>query len=240
MITLAFDTASDRCTVAATDGEAVAHRHLDGARRHATGILSLLNEVLEELGATPRDVRRLLTGDGPGSFTGLRVATTVAKALAWERRIEWRTASTLLVRAAAHTLADGSTVLSLADALRGDVYAGCWRIGADGVRAVGPAPRAVRPEHLGELFGAVDTVVATVRDDAVDAIVAATGCRPILGEEALPDARTLLALADVPGATDLVTDPAAWEPVYGRPAEAQAVWERTHGRPLPPAPGHIR
>ena len=26
---------------------------------------------------------------------------------------------------------------------------------------------------------------------------------------------------------------AEWEPVYGRPAEAQARWEIAHGRPLP-------
>jgi hypothetical protein len=30
---------------------------------------------------------------------------------------------------------------------------------------------------------------------------------------------------------------AEWEPVYGRPAEAQARWEKAHGRPLPDSVG---
>ena len=240
MITLAFDTASDRCTVAATDGSQVAHRHIDGSRRHAAAILSLLDEVLGEVAATPRDVNLLLTGDGPGSFTGLRVSSSVAKALCWGRPIEWRTAPSLLIRAAAHTTAGGSTVLALTDALRGDVYAGCWRIGAEGVVPVGPHPRAVAPDQLASLFGQVDVVVGTVPEALRPAIALATGRVVIGGEEALPDARTLLALAEIDGATTRVSDPASWEPEYGRPAEAQAVWERTHGRPLPPAPGLVR
>ena len=241
MITLAFDTASDRCTVAATDGHRVAHRQLDGARGHATAILSLLDEVLSEVAATPRDVSLLLTGDGPGSFTGLRVSSTVAKALAWGRRgITWRTAPSLLVRAAAHAAVEGSTVLALSDALRGEVYAGCWRFRAGGLVASGPSPRAVAPEQLASLFGPVDVVVGTVPEALHPLITLATGRSITGGETALPDARTLLTLVAIDGVTTLVADAASWEPVYGRPAEAQAVWERTHGRPLPPAPGLIR
>ena len=240
MITLAFDTASDRLTVAATDGSTVSHRHLDGARSHAGLILSLLDEVLSELGAVPRDVTVLVTGDGPGSFTGLRVSSAVAKALAWERRIEWRTAPSLLVRAAAHVRPGGSTVLAFSDALRGDVYAGCWQIGAEGVVAVGPPPHAAAPGTLVAAFGNPDLVVGTAPEPIHTAIELAMGCTVIGGEDALPDARTLLALAPLVGGTILVSDPASWEPVYGRPAEAQAVWERTHGRPLPSAPGLIR
>lgn len=240
MITLAFDTASDRCTVAVTDGSRVAHRHIDGSRRHAATILSLLDEVLGEVDARPRDVGTLLTGDGPGSFTGLRVSSTVAKALSWGRQVSWRTAPSLLIRAAAHTTAGGSTVLALTDALRGEVYAGCWRIGADGIVAVGPEPAAVSPADLTARFGKVDIVVASVPDALMGTIRDVTGRELIVGEAALPDARTLLALGEFDGGTTLVADPAAWEPVYGRPAEAQAVWERTHGRPLPPAPGIIR
>ena len=240
MITLAFDSASDRCTVAATDGADVAHRHLDGSRGHATAILSLLAEVLGELGASSRDVTLLLTGDGPGSFTGLRVSCSVAKALTWGRQLVWRTAPSLLIRAAAHTTAGGSTVLALSDALRGELYAGCWRIGADGVVPVGPSPRAVAPSELARLFGQVDVVVGSVPEPLRGAVETATGRALRSGEEALPDARTLLALGKLDGATAVIADPASWEPVYGRPAEAQAVWERTHGRPLPPAPGLIR
>ena len=124
MITLALDTATDRCSVAATDGTRVVERQLDGARQHARAVLGLADALLAELGATPRDVQRMLTADGPGSFTGLRVAASVAKGLAWAGRIEWRVAPSLLVRAAGHAPAGGGIVLALSDALRGDLYAG--------------------------------------------------------------------------------------------------------------------
>ena len=238
MISLALDSASDRCSVAATDGSRVAHRHLDGARSHATAILDLLDQVLHEIGASVTDVGCVLSGDGPGSFTGLRVATSVAKAIAWGRQVEWRTAPSLLLRASAHAAA-GGVILAVSDALRGDVYAGCWRFDAQGVHAIGGPPRAMPPAALAA-FGPVDRVVGTLTPPVAVAVAGVTGHAVIEGPQALPDARELLRLADRFGGTTLVTDPDAWEPEYGRPAEAQAIWERTHGRRLPTAPGILR
>lgn len=239
MITLALDTATDRCSVAATDGTRVVERHLDGARRHARAVLGLADEVLAELGASPRDVQRMLTADGPGSFTGLRVAASVAKGLAWAGRIEWRVAPSLLVRAASHVPLAGGTVLALSDALRGDLYAGAWRFGSGEVVPVGGPPRARAPETLAE-FGPMDMVVGSVPEPLRAAVEQATGCPLITGEDALPSAVQLLRLDGMAGGTRRVDDVAGWEPEYGRPAEAQAVWERKHGRPLPSPPGIAR
>lgn len=239
MITLALDTATDRCTVAATDGTRLVERHLDGARQHARSVLGLTDELLAELGAAPRDIQRMLTADGPGSFTGLRVAASVAKGLAWAGRLEWHTAPSLLVRAAAHAPATGGVVLALSDALRGDLYAGCWRIAEGRVERVGTAPRARTPASLAE-FGVVDVVVGSVPEALRSAVEAATGQTLIGGDAALPTARALLALDGFVGGTERVVDVAGWEPEYGRPAEAQAVWERKHGRPLPSPPGIAR
>jgi tRNA threonylcarbamoyladenosine biosynthesis protein TsaB len=239
MITLAFDTATERCTVAATDGQRTAHRFVDGARRHAGALLGLIDESLQELDATPAAITSVIMADGPGSFTGLRVAAAVANALAWRRQLEWRVAPSLLVRSMAHAPAGGGTVLALSDALRGELYAACWRITATTVVRVGPAPRAMAPGSLGA-FPGVDVVVGSIPPGLVPAVAAATGCEPITGEVALPDARSLLALAPLAGATTLVCNAAHWQPDYGRPAEAQAVWERAHGRELPTASGHAR
>lgn len=239
MITLAIDSATDRCTVAATDGSRVVERHLDGARRHAAMILTLTDALLAELAARPRDVQRILTADGPGSFTGLRVSAAVAKGLAWAGRVEWRTAPSLLIRAMGHLPAGGGTVLALSDALRGDLYAGCWRIGAGRVALVGDRPRA-RPADSLAYCGPVDVVVGTVPEALHEAVEEATGRRLISGVESLPSARHLILLDGQFGGTTPVVDAASWEPEYGRPAEAQAVWERRHGRPLPSPPGIAR
>ncbi len=239
MITLALDTATDRCTVAATDGTRVAERFIDGARQHTRAVLGLIDEVLGDLNATPADVRRVLTADGPGSFTGLRVSAAVAKGIAWTGQVEWRTAPSLLVRAMGHAPAAGGVVLALSDALRGDLYAGCWSIGPDAVRIVGDPPHARKPETLG-VYGAVDLVVGSVPEALREAVAAATGRTPCLGMAALPQAVSLFALDARDGGTTLVANVAEWEPEYGRPAEAQAVWERKHGRPLPATPGIAR
>ena len=96
MITLAMDTATDRCTVAAGDGVRVVASHIDGSRRHAAAIVSLIDTLLRDLGVAPTAIDRVVIGDGPGSFTGLRVAASVAKALTWHRNVEWRIAQCCL------------------------------------------------------------------------------------------------------------------------------------------------
>lgn len=230
MITLALDTATNRCSVAASDGDRVVARQLDGARQHNAAILGLIGELLQELGAKPLDIARLLTADGPGSFTGLRVATAVAKALVWQRpEVTWSVAPSLLVRAWQHAPAAGGTVLALSDALRGELYAGVWRVGAGRVEAI-LSPRTLTPDQLPS---DADVVVGSIPAPLVAAVAAVTGQQPVVGDVALPDARSLLALSRVVGGVHLVGDPAHWEPTYGRPAEAQVVWERKHGQPLP-------
>jgi tRNA threonylcarbamoyladenosine biosynthesis protein TsaB len=231
---LALDAASSRLTVAVerTDGR-VAERHLDGPRRHAAQVLVLIDEVLSECGITPREIGAVLSGDGPGSFTGLRVATSVAKALVWRRDdVAWYTASSLLSRIAL-TEEDGARVLAVSDALRGELYAGCWDVQRGRVEQVDPPARAMHPEDLAR-FGTPHVVAGTVPDALRDAVALATG-RPLV--DALPDARNLLALRYRAGGVTRVEDPVAWHPEYGRPAEAQVVWERKRGHALPD-PGH--
>jgi hypothetical protein len=50
----------------------------------------------------------------------------------------------------------------------------------------------------------------------------------------------LIELAAMEGGIRKVEDALGWEPVYGRPAEAQARWESAHGRPLPDSVGGSR
>ncbi len=236
MITVAIDAATSRCSVAASDGTTAVERHVDGARHHATAIVALLANAVAELDATPAAIGAVLTGDGPGSFTGLRVVASVAKALTWHRPVAWRTAPSLLLRASAHRPAGGGIVVALSDALRGELYAGVWRVGDGGVESVVGPPRVVTPAALGD-FGPCDAVVGSVPAPLREAVEAALG-HAIIGEpDSLPDARALLALAAVRGGTSAVADPAEWQPDYGRQAEAQVVWERTHGQPLPTSSG---
>lgn len=230
MITLAIDTATDRCSVAASDGTRIEARHVDGARRHGGAIIALIDAVIAPFGGID-GVGVIVTADGPGSFTGLRVAATVAKALLWRRTTTWRTAPSLLVQAFALAGPHMKTVLAVSNALRGEVFAGCWTV-TDRIVPVGAAPRAMRVADLGA-FGRVDAVSALVPPALAEEIATATGVTPVVGAAALPDARHLLTLAGLDGGTHPILDPVHWEPDYGRPAAAQDVWEQRHGRRLP-------
>jgi len=65
-----------------------------------------------------------------------------------------------------------------------------------------------------------------------DQVARWSGAAPVPLEALGPPAVSLLALLRRDGAATII-DPATGEPVYGRPAEAQAKWEARHGRPLP-------
>src|SRR5688572_11207531 len=124
---LALETATDRASVAVGEGvEDAVEESLSGARRHAAGLLPMIETVLQRRGVTLDQVRGVVVSDGPGSFTGLRVGASVGKALVRARGVPLWTAPSLVVRAAG-VAAGHRLVLAVSDALRGDVYAAAVR-----------------------------------------------------------------------------------------------------------------
>lgn len=232
-IRLAIDSATDRLSLAADTGPGSAAVELGvvGARRHASSILPLIDQILNRLDGRLDELALVAVSDGPGSFTGLRVGISVAKALALSARIPMVTAPSLLVRAAGVARPD-ERVLALSSALRGEVFAGAWRFDhAAGVVELFP-PRAIGGSYL-DTLPPVDRIVGEGPSDLIAALCARAGLEPVSVTEGWPSAMALLRLAGMDGGTQVVTDPASWEPSYGRLAEAQAKWEREHGRPLP-------
>ena len=100
--------------------------------------------------------------DGPGSFTGLRVGAAVAKALVQARGLPLWTAPSLLVRAAG-VARDGRTVLAVADALRGELYAAAYRFDAGGCRNDARRRRSAGPRSW-RRGSAPDRLVGEVPD----------------------------------------------------------------------------
>lgn len=234
MIVLALDAATDRLSVAAGQPRAQqAVRGLRGARRHAGALPQLVDEVLSEIGVGLDQVEALAVSDGPGSFTGLRVAASWAKAVWRVRSLPFWTASTLLVRAARHA-EPGVDLIGVGSALRGEVYAAGYRVTDHGIETIF-APSVASPGR-GHLQ---DRTVDLLVGDLPEAEMASWGLarRVVAGEEGQPDARTLIDLVGVPGGARLIDAPSEWEPEYGRPAEAQAKWEQAHGRPLSDSTG---
>ena len=237
---LALETATDRASVAVgrTAADAV-EESLTGARRHAGALVPMIQAALRRRGIGLDAITGLIVSDGPGSFTGLRVGATAAKALARARGLPLRTAPSLLARAAGVAGRPASLVLAVSDALRGEVYAGAFRLGERSV-VTELEPRVWRPDSLAALGLGPDVLVGDVPTAAREVLERATGLTMIMPPEGAPRARALIALAGLESGAREVFDVSEWEPFYGRPAEAQARWEIAHGRPLPDPTGGAR
>jgi tRNA threonylcarbamoyladenosine biosynthesis protein TsaB len=236
---LALETATDRASVALgmTAADAVT-REIGGARRHAVELLPMIDAVLTQARVRLDGVTALALSDGPGSFTGLRVGAAVAKAMVQARGMPLWIAPSLMVRARG-VAQPGAAVLALADALRGELYAAAYRFGPESVETL-LAPTVSRAQDLAAGGLRPDVLVGEVPEDARRLLERWAG-RAVVGPPVgAPHARALLDLVRLPGGATRVAAVAGWQPVYGRPAEAQARWETAHGRPLPDSVGSPR
>jgi tRNA threonylcarbamoyladenosine biosynthesis protein TsaB len=235
---LALDTATDRASVALGEpscGAEALEENLAGARRHAAGLLPIVQRLLRASGRTLDDLRGLVLSDGPGSFTGLRVGASVAKALVHTRPIPLWTAPSLLARASG-VARPGSLVLSIANALRGELYAAVYQFTLDGIRTE-LVPSVRRPDDIVSLGFQPDILVGEAPPQVIQSLEQWSGKKVIGPPDGSPHAAQLLNLVARPGGAYEVRAVGQWEPVYGRPAEAQARWESAHGRPLPDSVG---
>lgn len=236
---LALDTATDRASVAlGVAGAVPVEENITGARRHAASLLPAIQALLRRVGVSLDDLQGIAVSDGPGSFTGLRVGASVAKALVHVRPVPLWTAPSLMVRAGGVAQSSG-VVLAVANALRGEVYCAAYRFFPDRVQTE-MVPSVRRPAELLSSGLEPALVVGEAPADILAALEDWSG-RPVIGPpEGSPRAARLLQLIGCPGGAGLVETARTWEPVYGRPAEAQARWEMAHGRPLPDSVGSPR
>ncbi|MGH7508293.1 MAG: tRNA (adenosine(37)-N6)-threonylcarbamoyltransferase complex dimerization subunit type 1 TsaB [Gemmatimonadales bacterium] len=236
---LALDTATERASVALeVPGAAPVEESIGGARRHAAALVPAIQTLLARAGASLDDLSGIALSDGPGSFTGLRVGASLAKALVHARGVPLWTAPSLLVRAAGFA-GTGGQVLAVANALRGEVYAAAYRFLPDRI-ATDLAPSVCRPEEL-VAGGLRPTVVVGEAPPEIILALERWAGRPVIGPpDGSPHAARLLELVGRSGGARRVERVGEWEPEYGRPAEAQARWEIAHGRPLPDSAGSTR
>jgi tRNA threonylcarbamoyladenosine biosynthesis protein TsaB len=126
---LALDTSTDFCSAALwADGET----HAEGChagQRHSQLLLPMIDALLRHCGVKLQDLDALAYGEGPGSFTGLRIACGVVQGLAMAIDRPVVGVGTLLAIAQA---ADASHALCCIDARMSEVYAAAYRRNADG------------------------------------------------------------------------------------------------------------
>ncbi|MED9988244.1 MAG: tRNA (adenosine(37)-N6)-threonylcarbamoyltransferase complex dimerization subunit type 1 TsaB, partial [Streptococcus salivarius] len=124
---LAFDTSSTALSVALLEDEKlVAESTVTVKKNHSISLMPTIDFLVAQAGWQPSDLERIVVAQGPGSYTGLRVAVATAKTLAYALDIDLVGVSSL--QALTDLSVDG-VVIPFMDARRNNVYVGFYENG---------------------------------------------------------------------------------------------------------------
>ncbi len=224
-ILLAFDTASERMTIAlASHGRTWSHVGVGGAKASATLIPSIL-ALLAEGGTSLAAVDAIAFGRGPGAFTGLRTACSVAQGLAFGADKPVIPVDNLM--AVAETARAGREdfhVWATIDARMDQIYAAAYHHHAGRWHEL-QAPMLTDAEQLAERW-----LVEPPSAVAGDALHVFGTRMQTAGAERFPEARlepaSLLALAKRAWNDGATVDAASALPLYVRDKVAETTLER--------------
>jgi tRNA threonylcarbamoyladenosine biosynthesis protein TsaB len=204
---LALDASTSHGSVAVIRNQrVVAERTVAMRGKDEERLMPALADALESAGAGATDVSGVVCGAGPGSFTSLRIAASLAKGFAHIRHIPLFAIPSMAL--AAVEAGAGRWCLTM-NALRGEVFVGAYAWDGTVLTSVAAIPALIAERDVAKVASTWNLVV----------------------REASPHARAAAPLLDAV-MRDGPVDLARWEPQYGRLAEAQVRWEAIHG-PLP-------
>lgn len=123
MNVLALDTSTDCLSVALAVGSEIQTLAYPGLRQHADRVLPMIEQLLAEAALSCQQLDAIVYGRGPGSFTGLRIACSVAQGLGFAHDKPLYPVSGLAAMAW-DALGEGASVLALIDARMQQVYWG--------------------------------------------------------------------------------------------------------------------
>jgi len=128
MLTLAIDTASDRCAVAlwrdGATGALLGEREHAMARGHGEALFGMVEALLTRCAVKPAGISRFAAIRGPGTFTGLRIGLAAARGLALALNAEavGITAFQLVAGEDLERTGERASRIVAIDARRGEIY----------------------------------------------------------------------------------------------------------------------
>lgn len=231
MKVLAIDTATEACSVALDTESKVVSRFEICPQQHSQRLLPMVDEVLKEAGVELSDVDLLAFGRGPGSFTGVRIATGMIQGLALGTGLQVAGVSTLAAMAVQAATSSGVPLVACAtDARMGEVYYAVYRVSDKGLEEV--VEEQVCPPEVAA------TSVQNLLKSNPQFVPAGTGWAAyeslgalLLNSESVsvlyPDAKAMVNIAKTLKEDGKVSSAAAVEPVYLRD---KVTWKKLPGR----------
>jgi tRNA threonylcarbamoyladenosine biosynthesis protein TsaB len=154
---LAFDASGKSISAAALEGARILAESFENTGlNHSVRLLPMISAVLDSVGWKVRDLDRIAVVAGPGSFTGVRICVSTARALAQPFEIPCAAVNSLETLACANTFI--GIVCPMLDARAGQVYASAYMF-PEGERIIGDT--AV---HIDEYL---DTLKAVARRERI-------------------------------------------------------------------------
>lgn len=227
---LAIDTATEACSVALLNNDAVSAHFEECPREHTQRILPLVKEILTRSNTSLTDLDALAFGRGPGSFTGVRIGIGIAQGLALGAELPMIGVSTLATMAQGAWRMTGATrVLAAIDARMGEVYWAEYTRDEQGVWHGEETEAVLKPEAVTDRLKQLSGEWATVGTGwpAWPEMVNDTGLTLVDGNMLLPAAEDMLPIACQLLAAGKTVAVEHAEPVYLRNTVA---WKKLPGR----------
>lgn len=218
---LALDTAYSACSVALSDlaGNLSSQAHLEQRRGQVETLVPMAREVLQKAGVKPSEITEIVVNIGPGTFAGVRIATSFARALALS------TGAKIIGITAFEALAgvlklkkkaqNGDKILSLVPGKRGEVSAELFALENNALNSL-KSPETIPLAALNAFAGGQKVVI--VGPDLENYLSEAPGLKPLATHSFWPTATDLLVLAGNFGPERRRT---SVSPFYLRPADAK-------------------
>jgi tRNA threonylcarbamoyladenosine biosynthesis protein TsaB len=148
---LAIDASTEACSVALTLNGELFSRFEICPQSHSLLLLPMVDEVLKSADCQLAQLDGLVFGQGPGSFTGVRIGIGVAQGLAFAANLPMVGVSTLQTMAQVAFEKNGQTdVIAAIDARMSEVYNGFYQLDDNNVMQPLLAESVLAPELLSE------------------------------------------------------------------------------------------
>ena len=120
---LAYETSTDVCSVAYQNSEGeIFEKRIQGRSVHSDNLFLFTTDLMKEHGFTIDQIKTVLVSNGPGSYTGLRIAASAIKGIFFQSNINVIAVNTLAGFAASQLKAQSGIIQSIIDARRTHVY----------------------------------------------------------------------------------------------------------------------
>jgi tRNA threonylcarbamoyladenosine biosynthesis protein TsaB len=230
---LAFDTSTEALSVSLFMGDRQIDRYVEMERGHAEQLLPMIETVLAEGGIALGALDAIAFGRGPGGFTGVRLAASVAQGLAFGAGLGVVPVSDLaaVAQRVAQLEPAVTRVLVANDARMREVYWAEFDVSPllislapsmEGTERVGPAASVLLPADTAGAPGGISWSAAGRGLRAWPELAErCRACGATLHVDLLPRASEVLTLARAAVAAGQVLDPAQALPVYVRDRVAE-------------------